>query len=250
MTRRVPFQGALNFRDIGGYPATAGTRTRWRTVYRSDSLHFLTVEDLAAFDAMDIRAIYDLRRASELLADPGPRQHIHLELPSEDPTAAGQQARLSTRLDGEKWLLGVYRHMLANAPASFGQLFTQLSRSERRPAVIHCVAGKDRTGLAIALLLTALGVGRELVLDDYQLTDEYRGIRHVPEVLDLFVASGLAREPAEGILSAPRWAMASALDEMEEKHDGIEGYLLGPGGMTAATLTALKDALLCRSADA
>ncbi len=66
MTRRIPFAGALNFRDIGGYPTKNGGHTRSSAVYRSDSLHYLTPQDLPAFDALGIEAIYDLRRASEL----------------------------------------------------------------------------------------------------------------------------------------------------------------------------------------
>jgi protein-tyrosine phosphatase len=62
MIRRIPFQGALNFRDIGGYPAAGGLQTRWRLIYRSDSRHFLTAEDLPVFDALGVRSIYDLRR--------------------------------------------------------------------------------------------------------------------------------------------------------------------------------------------
>ena len=114
------------------------------------------------------------------------------------------------------------------------------------PAVIHCVGGKDRTGLAVALLLTALGVDRELVLDDYQLTDEYRGTPHLPHVISLFVTAGLGQEAAEEVLSSPRWAMAAALEEVDKTHSGTENYPLGAAGMTAQTLAALKDTLLCR----
>ena len=244
VTRRIPFAGALNFRDIGGYPTSNGGHTRSGTVYRSDSLHYLTPEDLPAFDALGVEAIYDLRRASELRQHPGPRQHVHIELPSRDPLADGEASRLKTRLDGEAWLLSEYFGMLTGAAASFGVLFSRLTDAERLPAVIHCLGGKDRTGLTIALLLTALGVQREDVLDDYQITDDCRGVAHVPEVVQLFVGSGLAREAAEGILSAPRWAMAQALESLDETYDGIDSYLLGPCGMTSARLSALRTALV------
>ena len=67
--RRIPFAGALNFRDIGGYPTGTEGRTRWGAVYRSDSLSFLTPDDLPAFDALGIKAIYDLRRSPGRRAD-------------------------------------------------------------------------------------------------------------------------------------------------------------------------------------
>lgn len=244
MIRRIPFAGALNFRDIGGYPTSNGGRTRSGVVYRSDSLHFLTPEDLPAFDALGIEAIYDLRRAGELRQHPGPRQCVHLELPSRDPMDKCEASRLKTRVDGERWLLSEYLGMLTGAAASFGTLFSRLADAERLPAVIHCLGGKDRTGLTIALLLTALGVQREVVLDDYQITNDCRGVAHVPEVVGLFVESGMALEGAEGILSAPRWAMAQALESLDETYDGIDGYLLGPCGMTSVRLSALSTALV------
>src|SRR5260370_590447 len=111
----------------------------------------------------------------------------HLELPSRDPLADGEALRLKTRLDGEHWLLSEYLGMLTGAAASFGALFSRLADAERLPAVIHCLGGKDRTGLTIALLLTALGVQREAVLNDYQFTNDYRGVAHGPEVVPLVV---------------------------------------------------------------
>jgi protein-tyrosine phosphatase len=244
VSRRVPFAGALNFRDIGGYPADGGGQTRWGVVYRSDSLHFLTPDDLPVFDALDIRAIYDLRRSTELARYPGPREHVHVELRHRDPLDPGESAGLATRLDGERWLLADYRGMLADAATSFGELFSRLADPGRLPAVIHCLGGKDRTGLAIALLLTALGVPRQAVLDDYQLTNDYRGVAHSSDVVELFVQSGMAPEAAKGLLSAPRWVMARALDELDDTHAGIEGYLLGPAGMRPATLAALRTVLV------
>jgi protein-tyrosine phosphatase len=242
--RRLPFAGALNFRDIGGYPASNGGMTRWGAVYRSDSLHYLTPEDLPVFDALSIKAIYDLRRTDELTRFPGPREHVHLELRGRIPQSEAESAALKTRLDGEQWLLADYRGMLAGAAETFGYLFSRLADPERLPAVIHCVGGKDRTGMTIALLLTALDVEREVVLDDYQLTNDCRGVTHVPEVVEMFVGSGIMREAAEGMLSAPRWAMARALEELDETYAGIESYLLGPCGMSPATLNALKTALV------
>ncbi len=242
MLRRLPFAGSLNFRDIGGYPAGGG-QTNWGAVYRSDSLHFMTDDDLPSFDALGVKAIYDLRRFDELAASPGPREHIHIEIANR-PFDREAVTLLSTRRDGEQWLLGDYRFMLSKAASSFGDLFSRLADPQSRPAVIHCVSGKDRTGLAVALLLTSLGVHRETVLDDYELTNDYRGAPHVPEVIDKFAEFGIAREAAKGMLSAPRWTMATALDELDERHGGVDGYLLGACGMSRAALRALRAALV------
>lgn len=243
MIRRLPFAGALNFRDIGGYPAAGGGQTRWRAVYRSDLLHYLTEDDLAAFDALGIKTIYDLRRATERAEFPGPRETCHLEVANR-PFDPGETALLKTRRDGEQWLLGDYLAMLAKVAPVFGDLFSRLADRERLPVVIHCMSGKDRTGLAIALLLTALGVRRETVLDDYELSNGYRGATQMPDVVELFVASGIGRDAAEGLLTAPRWAMATALSELDETYAGIDSYLLGPAGMSPGALDALRSALI------
>lgn len=237
--RRVPFTGALNFRDIGGYPVAGGGATRWRVIYRSDSLHYLTDADLPAFDALGVKGIYDLRRPGEVARFPGPRGHVHLEILSGD-LAAWPAARLRTRRDGEEWLAADYLSMLAGAAPAFGRLLCRLAANGQLPAVIHCLGGKDRTGMAIALLLTALGVDRGSVLDDYELTSHCHAAR-VPEVVEAFTRGlGIARPAAEAIMSTPRWAMARALRELDQAHGGIERYLLGPAAMSPETLSALR----------
>jgi hypothetical protein len=172
---------------------------------------------------------------------------VHLELAHRDPLEDTEAAALVTHRDGERWLLADYRGMLASGAATFGELFSRLGAPRRLPAVIHCLGGKDRTGLTVALLLTALGVPRQVVLDDYQLTNDYRGVAHSPEVVALFVQAGLARPAAEGLLGAPRWVLAQALGELDDTYDGIEGYLLGPGGMRPGRARRAQDcsAQLC-----
>lgn len=239
--RRIPFAGALNFRDIGGYPVRGGGLTRWGAVYRSDSLHNLTVADLPTFDALGVKTIYDLRRAREIGRWPGPREFVHLEIPGGELDLV-PVTQLRTRRDAEEWLAADYAGMLDRAAAAFGILFTRLAGDGLLPAVLHCLGGKDRTGLSVALLLTLLGVDRDTVLDDYELTSEYQRPR-LPEVVERFVASGMTRDAAEGVLGTPRWAMAQALSELDDAYGGIEPYLLGPCGVAQETITALRGCL-------
>ena len=236
--RRVWFAGALNFRDIGGYPVAGGGVTRWHAVYRSDSLHYLTDGDLATFDALGVKTVYDLRRPAEIARSPGPRDHVHLEIPSGD-LATWPAASLRTRRDGEEWLAADYLSMLARAAPAFGTLLGRFADDGGLPAVVHCLGGKDRTGIAIALLLTALGVDRGTVLDDYELTSRCHASR-VPEVVEAFTRLGIGRSAGEALMSTPRWAMAQALRELDQEHGGIRPYLLGPGGMKRQTLSALR----------
>lgn len=236
--RRIPFAGALNFRDIGGYLVSGGGMTRWRAIYRSDSLHYLTGDDLSAFDTLGVKVVHDLRRPGEIARFPGPRDHVCMEIPSGD-LAAWPAARLRTRQDGEEWLAADYLSMLASAAPTFGSLLSQFADDVRLPAVVHCLGGMDRTGMVIALLLTALGVDRSTVLDDYGLTSRCHGSR-VPEVVEAFARLGIARPAGEALMSTPRWAMDQALWELDQSYGGIERYLLGPAAMSSQTLTALR----------
>lgn len=199
--RRVSFRGLTNFRDLGGYPTSSGW-TRWGRVFRSESLHNFTIDDLAAFDELGVRAIYDLRHDEEREREPGPRPCRHLAVPSPrvedfDPSM------LRERIDGERWLFEDYRGMLEQAGPVFGALFSALAEPEGTPAVFHCLGGKDRTGLAAALLLSWLGVDRDTVLDDYELSARCGSADRLSAVADIFVAGGIARPAAEGLLSTP-----------------------------------------------
>ena len=238
----MPLGGLLNFRDLGGYPTVDALTTRRGKVFRSDSLHHLGPEDLEAFDALGVDAIYDLRRETELAEAPGPRPYVHVELPSRRVSDT-DPSTLRTRADGERWLYEDYCGMLDHGAAVFARLFGSFAEDRVGPVVFHCWSGKDRTGVTAALLLTALGVGRETVLDDYELTSQFRGFEHVPEVVDIFVSTGIARPSAEAMLSTPRWAMAAALDHLETAYGGIERYLVTSGGLSSEVLRKLTTRL-------
>jgi protein-tyrosine phosphatase len=235
----VGFEGCLNFRDIGGYPTAGGGTTRWGQVYRSDSLHYFVSGDLEVFERLAVRTVYDLRRDDERADAPGPLDCVHLAVPSKRVEASDMDD-LRSRTDGERWLLDDYVGMLRDGPSVWGRLFADLAEGELTPAVFHCFSGKDRTGMAAALLLTALEVGRATVLDDYELTGQYRAGDDIAHTVDFFVGLGMTRAAAEGILSAPRWAMAEALDHLDQEYGGINEYLLGPCGLSAARLDNLR----------
>jgi protein-tyrosine phosphatase len=241
--RRVDFTDLWNFRDIGGYGTLDGGVIRWGMVFRSDSLHYLSPSDLEIFDGLGIRAVFDLRRASELEEFPGPRPFVHLPLPSRTVTET-DPASLVDHIDGERWLFEDYCGMLENASAEFGVLFARLADSALLPAVFHCFGGKDRTGLTAALLLSALRVEREVILDDYEMTNDYRGIAQIPDVVDDFVSFGIARPAAEGMLSAPRWAMAQVLELLDVEFGGIESYLRERCDLSDQTLSRLRAVLV------
>lgn len=220
----MPLKGATNVRDLGGYTVRGSGATRWGQVFRSDGLHRLDDDDISQLMSAGVRHFFDLRRAEECAREPCRVECVSVELPSQGVFDT-DVATLQTRADGENWLFGDYLRMLEHGGPAFGRLFAALADADGGAALFHCAGGKDRTGLTAALLLTALGVDREQVMDDYLLTNRFRGAEQVPHVVDLFVDHGIARPAAEAMLSAPRWAMEAALETLDTKYGGIECYL-------------------------
>jgi protein-tyrosine phosphatase len=255
--RLIQLQGALNFRDLGGYAGDGGRMVRWGRVFRSDALHELTEEDLRVIKELGLRVVYDLRRPVERerqpTAIPDDQGHrvVHLVI-GEDPDATNQRETLDLILSGElveaddQFMVDLYVKMLdAGAPA-FGQLLTGLTDDGALPALFHCAAGKDRTGIAAALLLLVLGVERETVLDDYELSTVYRSNARIEALRPQLEGAGVDVEKVRPFLSARRPVLAGALDYIDRAHDGVVPYLTGPAGMHAAALDRLRSLLLER----
>jgi len=240
--RRVPFQGVTNFRDLGGYRTRSGQPVRWGRVFRADALHGMSTADLALYADLGLSAVYDLRVEEERTELPNPvpsRVFTILGRPSEDaappppPTTATSEA-------GEQFLYELYAGLIQHAAVQIGELFTSLSQEGGLPAVFHCHAGKDRTGLVAALLLDALGVDRGLILDDYELTARYRRRTDQEPTFQRLIEYGMPPEAAAGVLTTPRWAMQKALDGLDGEYGGVDSYLLGRAGMEATALETLR----------
>jgi protein-tyrosine phosphatase len=246
--RRVPFKGIQNFRDLGGYRTRSGRVVRWGLVFRADALHGLSAGDLALYGELGLRVVYDLRRdlEREQLPNPVPSRPLTItgQPAGAEPAALAAAAVRLTTADGERLLLDMYLGLLEHSAGQIGELYTGLVASDGLPAVFHCHGGKDRTGIVAALLLEALGVERETVLDDYELTARYRRHEHQESTFGRLLESGMTPEAAAGVLSAPRWAMAQALDDLDRRYGGVEAYLTGPAGVVAADLRILRERLV------
>ena len=252
-TRLVPLEGTLNFRDLGGYRTGDGRRVRWGLVFRSDGLEGLTESDLAVLRRLGIRVVHDFRfelerqrRPSRLPGDGSilvealpvgaePSQERELL----DQVLAGEVTEI-----GVDFMIGEYVRMLELGAASFGRLLASIADPERLPALFHCTAGKDRTGMAAALLLSLLGVDEETILDDYELSTTYRSNPRVEQLRPALEAAGVVVEDVRPFLSAPRPALAAALATVHERHGTVEGYLTEQAGVAPATLDALRHLLL------
>jgi protein-tyrosine phosphatase len=138
----------------------------------------------------------------------------------------------------------VYQGMVTNSARVFGELLSGLTKPDGLPAVFHCAAGKDRTGMTAAILLTVLGVSEDDVLDDYELTSRHRSAQKRAEIISSLEHLGLGPEVAAGLLSTPRWVMETVLQSIRADHGSVEGYLLGPVGMSAPAIEDLRRLLV------
>jgi protein-tyrosine phosphatase len=253
--RLVALEGALNFRDLGGYRGLEGRTVRWGRVFRSDALHALTERDLQTIAELGLRSVFDLRWSHERERQPTaiPTTHghrsVHLMV-GEDPDLTNGKELMEQILDGslpeadDGFMADMYAEMLRDGAATFGRLLTHLAEDDWLPALFHCTAGKDRTGISAALLLTVLGVDEEDILDDYELSTKYRSNKRIEELRPAIEAAGVDVEKVRPFLSARRPVMEATLRHLHDEHGGVEAYLLGPAGVGPATLERLHDLLL------
>jgi len=209
--RHLRLPGTRNLRDVGGYPAFDGRRTRWRTLLRTDALDRLPARSQAALLDLGLRQVIDLRWPHEL--DDAPSVFLRSErvayrsipLLRDDPTS-----RLG--------LAGTYLHMLDDRGAQLARIVRSLVEPGGLPAVIGCAAGKDRTGVAVALVLSAVGVPGEIVVEDYALSLSAFAEPVDDEHLVDWRADALEVE------CVPEY-MAGALEHLERRHGGAQALL-------------------------
>ncbi|CAB4835716.1 unannotated protein [freshwater metagenome] len=244
--RLVRLDGLQNFRDLGGYRVAGGGHTRWGRLFRADSLHKLTATDHATLEGLGLRGIADLRSDKERETHPNPLElAVQYEVVGRLRSAPGiEPARDLINVDGEEVLRNIYVGSLEHSADLFGALLTSFASEGGLPAVFHCHAGKDRTGIVAALVLLAVGVDRETVLDDYEITRRYRTFENQQDSYANMIKLGMSPEAAAGVLSTPRWAMQEALDAIDGTYGGIEHYLLSYTSLSNGALDALRAALV------
>jgi protein-tyrosine phosphatase len=244
--RKLALTGAVNFRDIGGYRSADGRTLTWGAVLRSDSLAELTEADQATVRALALRSLFDLRHESERIERPnrlgagaGPLTHAIGFFPNgSEALMAGVRARTLSKDEARTGLLGMYRHLpVAHAPV-YAQLLQTLLLPGALPALIHCTSGKDRTGFGIAVLMLALGVPRETILEDYVLTNHYRR--------DLGFMLGTAVDPAvlDVIKAADPAYLHAAFDVIDSVWGGTPDFLRYGLGLSVLEQTRLQHLLL------
>jgi protein-tyrosine phosphatase len=240
MNRTIDLDGCLNFRDLGGYPSADGRTVRWRRVFRSDALHHLSRQDVTRLrDEIGLGEVIDLRSSAELrsegrgpLAGESIRFHHHPLYDGETPkTAPSAELKLTDRY----FLLAEF------AKRPIASVIATLAGTDR-PAVYHCAAGKDRTGVVSAIVLGVLGVPDAVIVADYAATQE-----NLDAIIDRLMSTKgyhnmLSALPPDTLHAEPE-TMLGFLQRMRATYGSMAAYA-ETAGVPADAIARLRDRLL------
>jgi len=256
MTPRIhAFEALDNFRDYGDYATTAGARLKAGRLFRAAHQASVTEADLARLAALDIGTVVDLRRPVERRRQPSRRPgNFTGQLLESDLDEAGEAPHITflktadlTPDSGRRFMTATYRQ-LPFAPAHldlFARYFRALGESDR-PVLIHCAAGKDRTGMLAALTHHLLGVARDDLIEDYLLTNVAVDLAGrapaIAEQLKSLSGRTASHDAVVAFMGVEEAYMDAAIAAIEDRHGSIDGYLQKALGVD----TALRDRIVER----
>jgi protein-tyrosine phosphatase len=235
--RHIPLNGASNFRDLGGYQGHAGRSVKWRKIFRSDHLAALDTNDLQQLQSLGVRRAFDFRGVQESQAQSYAWPEIHRHSLSIEPTVVQRlqaqhlTGRPLTAADALDAMQTTYRDFVKVDSHRFAELFDHLLEKSD-PLLFHCTAGKDRTGLAAALVLSALGVSEADIWKDYLLTNQLYKRNSTG-------ATTLSPDVLKIVWEVQESFLKASLDEIHAQHGSLQNYLTGKLRLSPAALAKL-----------
>lgn len=238
--RNLGFSATYNFRDVGGYPGLDGRTVRWRRLFRSDALHRLGDADNEAFSRLGVRTVIDLRRSFEVekfgrVPERYGFDYRNLVLKHVD----WEEVESPDETVRERWLADRYLNFAEDGREALLGSLQVIADPANAPVIVHCMAGKDRTGTVCALTLSLLGVSDEDIAADYALTTS--AMRPLTAYL-------MEKHPSavlgnEHMFDSPPGAMLMFLADLRELHGSVENYALEIG-LTDAEIASMRAHLL------
>jgi protein-tyrosine phosphatase len=256
--RSLHLTTAPNFRDVGGYRTSDGSWVKMGLLYRADSLDTITDADVATLQALGVKLVCDLRTNGERSSKPDREipgaTNEQIDVSGEDQLTAtitaavtsgdrAEQERLFGNGKAEQLLIDGGRAFVSGAQplASYRQLFERIEDPSHLPTVLHCTGGKDRTGWASAAILTALGVPRSTVLQDYLLSNDYLKAKNDKTLLQ--TSALIDRSLIEPLITVRKEYLDASFDEVAKKYRTFDKYLAAIG-VTKADRQELREELL------
>ena len=251
--RKLPFTGAHNFRDLGGYKTEDGRSLKWGKIYRSDDLHLLTDEDLKYLSRLNIKSVVDFRSDEERESEPDrltsnmtqvllPIKFQPEELDDETLKSLMKNLTFGT-LDSSNLLRDFNIVIVRDFAEEYKKFFRHVIENNAEPMVFHCTAGKDRAGFASVMILTVLGVPREKVIEDYLLTNTYVKDHVDSEMLEIELKT-FFRADTDNLrkinLVEERYIQA-AFDTIDSEWGGMDNYISEALGLSEEDILKLQD---------
>ncbi len=232
--RRLAMRGTPNFRDFGGYRGSDGRRVKWGYLYRSGQLADLSAEDVALLGSLQLNLIFDFRREEEQQSEPS---RLPVENPpriTSLPIVPGSNSRFFEEAEGHvgdrqamfDFMLEINRDFAHAQTATYSRMFREILERDDARFLVHCAAGKDRTGFAVAMVLLALGVPRDVIMADYLLTQRfYDPHEQVARLQRKYQMEHLQAEAVLPMLEVHPDYLAEALASIDRNYPSVDDYL-------------------------
>lgn len=246
-SRLVPLEGTFNFRDVGGYPLESGGSLRHGRLFRSDALSELSDADLDTLRGIGLGAVLDLRETYEWQASPDRVEGLNADQRYVPVFADSLFADGFDHITEPITLPQLYDMMINDHAEQLALAVATLGETISVASVVHCTAGKDRTGMVTALTLSALGVPEEWIVRDFAATESFLGEAFVARVEQHYARNGFPSSMASNPTLAPAELMVAMLARLREQHGGAERFLLDHG-TPAAAIESLRRELVVGAA--
>lgn len=247
-TREIALAGGDNFRDVGGYRTADGHSVAWGKLYRSASVGRYTAGDQALIRTLSVGSIIDLRSTRERQADKTPwMQDADVGYWTRDYDLSGGNLGAlfakGAKFDAETMrgvMIQGYRGFPKEQAASYRILFDRLLNSDKA-VIVNCTAGKDRTGLGVALVLSALGVPYETIMEDYLLSNTMLDTDALQADAGMKAAmTALPADVAKPLLGVERAYLDAAFEQINKDYGSVDAYLDRELGVDAAAVARLR----------
>jgi len=251
--RKLGMQGTPNFRDFGGYRTADGRQVKWGFLFRSGQLSSLSAQDVDLLGSLELDLVCDFRRLEEQQSDPSRLPQRRVPRIASLPIIPGSNSRFFEQADNQSagreamfdFMVEINRDFAEDQTTTYARMFREILDVDDARFLVHCAAGKDRTGFAAALILMALGVPRDVVMQDYMLTSRFfNPLREIDRLKQKYAMEHMDAESIMPVLEVHEDYLAGALDAIAQNYDCIEAYLAEALGVGPEGLAELRERYL------